>query len=890
MKKRFGLRAVAAMCAATLLLPLITSCGEEGEAPDASSESSEPAVIRTVTVGEAEYGVTTEVNIESEEDGVYIFTRENGKTVAPARENGEFADYAVSAGAIVAVCGRGTPAIIPQNGFVLRFAGKDTPAFELGTAVTCDGAKYASLPKKYVRFGETVIEVGHENEIRVDEDTGWFYDSRWYSATTTNNIWCTEIAVADGKIVEINRSGDDIGDTRIPENGYVIAVGQGGANERKTAKFKVGDDAELFLGEPLYCAQTFGFSGSDRSRPEDGMVIFTDKEKTTTPIGSNLTEISVSKSGTVTAVRVGSNGMNKIPEKGFILSSTGKAATKLARSVAIGDKIVKSGNRTVIVITNPESVLARLNKKADALKTKYESSLQSLSYVDYGAIEAKLAKIEECVADAKGNMPTAKNVDSEAFERSILALQTLIPEAEVLLTPNISVQDRTAWVTLGEYDYSKNITLHYKTPEDVDHTVAYAKEVGLNTLIIDNLAACFAVYDSEVEGMVKLPRLGEVDLLAEFKRACDEQGIRLIIMVHAFSSGVNNVAYPKNHYMSIYKDKYLKTNKGNHVGPDEVITLDPADEAVQAFNLAVLTEICEKYDVYGVQADYMRYPLPYYYQLHNYEDFGYNESSTAGFIKKYGKDPAKMLINDPLWEKWCEWRRDIISDYQKRFYQTAKSVNPDLNVSFTCFAEYTDRQKYTYQDVEKWAENGYADAIYPMIYGDTTEYQLGYAEKNLPLADSADLILGVGAYVKATHESMEEQVIMPYDLCTEGFSVFTLRYISICGYDALYRRLFAKPATPATAPEAELIPACREMITSRLECLAFAAEKLDEGCDAKVLGSLADSVGSLNSLSFADFAAELSALREALANGEDTLPQTVKDAALHVLDYVIKLQ
>ena len=298
----------------------------------------------------------------------------------------------------------------------------------------------------------------------------------------------------------------------------------------------------------------------------------------------------------------------------------------------------------------------------------------------------------------------------------------------------------------------------------------------------------------------------------------------MIIMVNAFSSGIDGVVYPKNHYMSIYKDKYLITNKGRHVGPDGVITLDPADEDVQAFNLAVLTEICEKYDVYGVQADYMRYPLPWYYQAHNYEDFGFNETSKSGFIKKYGKDPATLSINDPLWEKWCAWKRDIISEYQKRFYQTAKSVNPDLNVSFTCFADYRDRQIYTCQDVEKWAENGYADAIYPMIYGDTTEYQLGYVEKNLPISEHTDMIIGVGAYVKASHESMEEQLIMNYGVAVEGVSVFTLRYISICGYDSLYRKVFSKEAIPTDTRNEDFSNACRIMIRDRLKNIIYVTE------------------------------------------------------------------
>lgn len=895
MKKTFLLRTAAAVCAAALALPLLASCteggGTESEVSEVS-ELSETAEVKTVTVGETVFELKNQINTEGTESGVYVFTPDYGKTSVPRPENGDFFDAVVLDNSVVAVYGRGSAAIIPDDGWLIRFQGVGDADIALGDKVDCELADIDSTPAKYVRFGDVVIEIGYENTQRTSEDIGWLYDSHWYSGTTTNNIYCTEIAVADGKIVEINRSGDNIGDTRIPKGGYVIALGQGSSSERKTQKLAVGDSAELFTGEKLYSVKRFGISGSNRSRPDDGLVVFTREKQSTTPVGTALTEVLVDKNSKVTAIYENCSGMNKIPEDGFILSATGTAATTLARNVRLGNTLFESGTRTLYSVSTPESLLARAKNDYEALKTRFDDAVGAISFIDFEAVLQKLDSVGAGIAQAETLLAAEGGFDGSALAEAILPVPTLLSELQAELIPSITVQDRAAWVTLGEYNHDNSILLHYRTQEDVDHTVAYAKSVGLNTLIIDNLAAGFAVYDSEVEGIVKLPQLGEVDLLAAFDKACDEQGIRLIIMVNAFSSGLDKVAYPSNHYMTVYKDKYLLTNKGNHVGPDGYVTLDPADKDVQAFNLAVLTEICEKYDVFGVQADYMRYPLPYYYQEHNYEDFGYNESSVSGFVKKYGKDPAKLKISDPLWEKWCAWRRDIISDYQKQFYQTAKSINPGLDVSFTCFADYRDRQLYTYQDVEKWAANGYADAIYPMIYGETTEYQLGYAQEILPVTEHTDLVLGVGTYVRATHESMAEQLMMSYDVCAEGISVFTLRYISICGYDELYRDVFRTPATPATAPDAELVPACADMIVARLENIAYAVSLSGEK-GGELVGELADTVAAIGTenIAFSELCAQLGSIRaDFAASAEGALSEKTLSAVLHIFDYVIGLQ
>ena len=896
-------RIFAAFCAFLMLAPMLTACndGEGLESSEQSdSEGSQEEALAVITVGDNEYTLRDAINSQLCEDGVYIYTREIGKPAAPKADNDDrFFDIAVLDGIVVEVGDKCSTAVIPEDGFVVRFRGVDAEV-NIGDKVEFEGLDLTVYPESYIKFGDIYIEIGYKNTERTAEDTGWLYDEYWYTGITENNEHCTEIAVQNGKIVEINRSGDAVAGISIPEGegGFVLAVGEDSVNERKSNKLRVGDEAVLVESEKLYTSKRFNIAGSDTDRANDGIVLFTDEKRDTTPVGNNLTELAVNSDGRITAIYENCSGMNKIPKGGFVVSATGLTAQTLARTAVKEALVIKHGPRNIRIVTTPMTELSRLMQERDAILDSYKSAVDKLERIDFEAVAEIISEMSGCISRAEATLGISDSEGYCGYDGALLAeeVNTLTRLAKVgrtELIPYITVQDRMAWVTVGEYNYSNQIVLHYTTQADVDHTVKYAKLCGLNTLIIDNTVGGFAVYESKVEGMVRYPKFRDFDIIEAFKRACDANGIRLIVMVNSFQSGLEGVYYPENHYMSIYKDKYLLTNKGRYVGPDKVITLDPADKEVQEFNLAVIAEIAEKYDIYGVQADYMRYPLPYYYQEHNYEDFGYNESSALGFIKKYGKDPAKLKITDPLWEKWCAWRRDIISDYQKRFYQTVKAINPNLQVSFTCFADYRDRQIFVYQDVEKWAENGYADAIFPMIYGETTEYQQGYAEEILPITEHTQLVLGVGTYVKATRKSIEEQLIMPYSLCAEGVSVFTLRYINTCGYGETFRNAFRVEATPASADGAELVAASAEMISQRISSLLYAARfsgglEEAEGESLKSLGEEIKSLGDTSD-SFGSFCESLSATRTDIESGEIPLPEAVKDAILAELDYIISL-
>ena len=79
------------------------------------------------------------------------------------------------------------------------------------------------------------------------------------------------------------------------------------------------------------------------------------------------------------------------------------------------------------------------------------------------------------------------------------------------------------------------------------------------------------------------------------------------------------------------------------------------------------------------------------------------------------------------------------------------------------------------------------------------------------------MVVGVGTYVRATVESMYEQLVMPAASLCAGSANFTLRYISVCGYDKAVRESFRTPAQPITGtPAGETVAAMLSMVKTQL--------------------------------------------------------------------------
>ena len=826
-----ALKRIAALITAALFAaPALFSCTEGGQTSQQPgsddpqiSEVSEMSVPQkweskdSVSLRGKSYALSG-VNAEPQGEGIYYFSREYG-CAAPGGQ-GEYTDCAVCAG-IVAEVTKNAPAVIPETGFVVRFCGVSPESEpETGDAARCSFDNHPYLPARYVRCGDVSVGIGYSDIVRIDDDTGFLFDGGWYAATTFGNPYCTEVAVgADGTVVQVNPSGTaDSGDTPIPEGGYVIAAGQGSNTEKQLLKLNVGDKAEYREEERIFTVEKYAITEKDpASRPDHAAVlIYGSGKHKTTPAGSWLTEIAVSASGKVTEIRPYCDGGTAVPEGGFVVSGSGKYTQIFGYRIALGDKAVIGGPKSLYFINNAQSVYERCSERLAEAETAYSLAAARLDYIDF-------KKAKEAIAEARaallpgGEKPAA----GEELYKSISDALPLLDECETELIPCVPVGDRAAWVTVGEDDYDGKPYLHYTNDEAVLRTVKYAKSLNINTLIIDDTASGYAVYPSEVPGLLPHPELNGFDVIASFLNACKSENIRLTVMMSSLAAVTAGREFPQGHYMNLYAGKIMKTNRGRTVDAYGAAALDPSWPEVRAFKLAEAKEIARKYPgIYGIQFDYIRYPLPVYYQAANYEDFGYDSPASQSFAAKYGKDPKSLSIEDPLWDEWCAVRRAVITDTARAYSEELRAINPGINLSFTCFADKNDRAKYVMQEPELWAEKGYADAIYPMIYGDTTAYQRRYAEEIAPAEDYAAVVLGVGSYVKMTQRSMAEQLYMPFELGYEGTSNFTLRYISVCGYHDTVKKAFREPAVPSGDGE-NTVKAVADMLCARCEALKY---------------------------------------------------------------------
>ena len=82
-------------------------------------------------------------------------------------------------------------------------------------------------------------------------------------------------------------------------------------------------------------------------------------------------------------------------------------------------------------------------------------------------------------------------------------------------------------------------------------------------------------------------------------------------------------------------------------------------------------------------------------------------------MRLYDMDPLDIEPKSPMWDNWCEYRRDKISNYVKKVSQIVKSRNKI--VSAVIFPDYKISLQTKQQDWAYWINQRYLDAITPLI-------------------------------------------------------------------------------------------------------------------------------------------------------------------------------
>ncbi|HEV8538629.1 MAG TPA: family 10 glycosylhydrolase, partial [Bacteroidota bacterium] len=229
--------------------------------------------------------------------------------------------------------------------------------------------------------------------------------------------------------------------------------------------------------------------------------------------------------------------------------------------------------------------------------------------------------------------------------------------------------------------------------------------------------------------------------------------------------------------------------------------LDPGIPAVREYVLRVALDIVRRYDLDGIQFDFMRYP-------------GNLFDDDVPF-KRYG---GRLTRDD--------WRRENVNAFIRAFYDSAIAIKPILKIGSTPIGIYRNagtmkgRQGYDelFQDARGWLKEKANDYVVPQVYWSLGN-QAGDPDFREVTKDwtshayGRHVIIGVAAYKPDVNKHLSDLIDVSRSLQAQGNSFF--RYGNIKDVLALggrYRYPAVIPPMPwkdstAPNPPADLVVA-----------------------------------------------------------------------------------
>jgi uncharacterized lipoprotein YddW (UPF0748 family) len=358
-------------------------------------------------------------------------------------------------------------------------------------------------------------------------------------------------------------------------------------------------------------------------------------------------------------------------------------------------------------------------------------------------------------------------------------------QARQLLWQNYPMEGQRAGAEIRAVWLDRGTIVKARSERDLAIIFDRLADAGINTVFFETFNAGYPIYPSRVAPQQNPLTLGWDPLEISVKLA-HERGMELHAWLWAF--GVGN----KRHNKIINKpDNYLGPivtehpewanidNKGNIFHQhDGKVYLDPANREVRSFLLRLVGEIASRYQVDGIQLDYIRYP----FQDPNAGfSYGYGKAAREEFQQLTGVDPLKLgTKGGELWEQWTQFKTNKITSFVADVSQLLRKSYPHLILSVAVFPHPEHQRIYKIQQHwEEWARQGIVDLIVPMTYAlDTNRFQRISQPLTQEKALGSSLIAPGVKLLEIPEIVAIDQIQAARDLSTGGYAIFAFETIN----------------------------------------------------------------------------------------------------------------
>ncbi|MCC5646792.1 family 10 glycosylhydrolase [Nostoc sp. CHAB 5824] len=306
-------------------------------------------------------------------------------------------------------------------------------------------------------------------------------------------------------------------------------------------------------------------------------------------------------------------------------------------------------------------------------------------------------------------------------------------------------------------------------------------QAGINTVFFETVNAGYTIYPSQV-AKEQNPLIRGWDPLADAVKLAHERDMELHAWVWTFAAGnqrhneiINiNSDYP-GPVLAAHPDWANYDNLGNMIPVGQTKPFfDPANPEVRQYLLKLYEEIVTRYNVDGLQLDYIRYPFQ---DPSAGRTYGYGKAARAQFQQLTGVDPVNISPSQPyLWQKWTTFRTEQVDSFVAQLSRQLRQKQPNLILSVAVFPlPELERIQKIQQNWETWARRGDVDLIVPMTYAlDTSRFQRlaqpWIASKQL---GSTLLVPGIRLLSLPTIGTFD-QLQLVRDLSVSGYALFAV--------------------------------------------------------------------------------------------------------------------
>lgn len=330
---------------------------------------------------------------------------------------------------------------------------------------------------------------------------------------------------------------------------------------------------------------------------------------------------------------------------------------------------------------------------------------------------------------------------------------------------------------------------------------------GINTVFFETVNAGYPIYPSEV-APERNPLVRGWDPLASGVKLAHERGMELHAWVWTFAVGNQRhnqkVNLPTDYpgpVISAYPEWASYDNRGNLFPPGQGKPfLDPANQGARQYLLRLFEEIVTRYQVDGLQLDYIRYPFQ---DPAAERTYGYGIAARQQFQQMTGVDPTKISRSDRHWQKWTEFRTNQVNSFVTQVSQRLRQQRPNLTISVAVFplSEH-ERIHKLQQHWEVWANRGDVDLIVPMTYAlDAYRFQRLAQPWITSNKLGSTLILPGIRLLNLPVLGAFDQIQLARDLPVSGYSLFAVENLS----DEL-QKIFSSTQGNNSSKSSALIP------------------------------------------------------------------------------------